>query len=97
MSQEQNFLLYGPLVFATISLVYCSQTCLRSRRSSGDILALAAFFSASFLSSFGLAADASLVALGVPAPLAAFGVDDVLSLILGFLAESVRWGVCYTC
>jgi hypothetical protein len=39
-----------------------------------------------------LTAD-SVLALGVPAPFAVLGVDDVLSLIFGFLTDSGRWGV----
>jgi hypothetical protein len=39
-----------------------------------------------------LTAD-SLLDFGVEAPLAVFGVDDVLSLIFGFLTESDRCGV----
>jgi hypothetical protein len=44
-----------------------------------------------FLAFAGFAAESSFFA--ALAPLAAFGVDDVLSLIFGFLTESERWGV----
>jgi hypothetical protein len=52
-----------------------------------------AFFSPGFdLALLGLDADASLVC-GLDVPLATLGVEDVLSLILGFFTESGRWGV----
>lgn len=71
-------------------------TSLRARRSSGvsfGSLGVSAFLSALSLLfldlDLDLAADSSL-ALGVDVPLVAFGVDDVLSLILGFFTESER-------
>jgi len=74
--------------------------CLSSADSSGS-LGLTASFSTFFSSAsffldldFVLLASAVLAALGaVVAPLAVLGVELVVSLILGFLTESDRWGV----
>src|SRR5690554_1804291 len=78
-------------------------TCWSSAESSGSlgVDSLSAFFSsASFFLDLALELleSAALVDLGVAvAPLAALGVALVVNLILGFLTESARCGVCSDC
>jgi hypothetical protein len=82
----------------------CLRSCFSWALSSGSFGAgasFSAFFSSPSLAGFlalalaGFAAGCSLVDdLGVATPFAALGVDEVFSLILGFLTESERWGVC---
>ncbi len=81
------------------------RTCFLTRRSSGEssgslgteasFSALASSASFFLFLAFALFESAALMDFGVDvAPLATFGVALVVSLILGFLTESERCGVC---